>query len=265
MGAPEAGKDVLLRVTGICKAYGAVRALNNVSLSVSAGEVVGLIGDNGAGKSTLVKIISGVLPPDTGDIELPGRRSGHGSRRGAQSKYVSTIYQDLALCDNLDILANLYLGQERRFSGWLGWFRLLDRVEMEKQARALYEQLDFPRVEFSRRVANLSGGQRQAVAIAKAMVSSPRIVLLDEPTAALGVEQTAHVLSLVGRLRDAGLGIVIISHNLEQVLQVSDRVEVLRLGENAGAFKAATTHAAVLVAAMTGLDKVEGDGRQINV
>lgn len=236
----------VLSVREISKRYGAVRALDRVSLDVSAGEVVALVGDNGAGKSTLVKVIAGVTAPDDGGIVFEGRAVRIARPHDAQALGISTVYQDLALCENLDVVANLFLGGERNH------WALLDHLRMERATRDLLASLDVRIRDIRAPVAALSGGQRQSVAISRALLGEPRLVLLDEPTAALGVEQTAQVLALIGRLRDRGLAVVVISHNLADVKAVSDRIVVLRLGRNAGDFRTAETSQENVVAAITG-------------
>ncbi|MEU7893265.1 ATP-binding cassette domain-containing protein [Nonomuraea sp. NPDC049152] len=236
----------MLTVTGISKAYGAVQALDGVHLDLRPGEVVALMGDNGAGKSTLVKAIAGVVTPDAGTITVDGRPVRVATPRVAQALGVSTVYQDLALCENLDVVANLFLGAERR-----RW-SVLSHLKMERTARDLLTSLDVRIKDIRVQVAALSGGQRQSVAIARALVGEPRLVILDEPTAALGVEQTAQVLSLIRRLRERGLAVLVISHNLADVCAVSDRVVVLRLGRNAGEFVTAEATQEDIVAAITG-------------
>ncbi|MFD1930140.1 MULTISPECIES: ATP-binding cassette domain-containing protein [Nonomuraea] len=236
----------MLTATGISKAYGAVQALDGVHLDLRPGEVVALMGDNGAGKSTLVKAIAGVVTPDAGTITVDGRPVRVATPRDAQALGVSTVYQDLALCENLDVVANLFLGAERR-----RW-SVLSHLKMERAARDLLTSLDVRIKDIRVQVAALSGGQRQSVAIARALVGEPRLVILDEPTAALGVEQTAQVLSLIRRLRDRGLAVLVISHNLADVCAVSDRVVVLRLGRNAGEFVTAEATQEDIVAAITG-------------
>lgn len=236
----------MLTVTGISKAYGAVQALDGVHLDLRSGEVVALMGDNGAGKSTLVKAIAGVVTPDAGTITVDGRPVRVTTPRDAQALGVSTVYQDLALCENLDVVANLFLGAERR-----RW-SVLSHLKMERAARDLLTSLDVRIKDIRVQVAALSGGQRQSVAIARALVGEPRLVILDEPTAALGVEQTAQVLSLIRRLRGRGLAVLVISHNLADVCAVSDRVVVLRLGRNAGEFVTAEATQEDIVAAITG-------------
>ncbi|MEU0565810.1 ATP-binding cassette domain-containing protein [Nonomuraea sp. NPDC005983] len=236
----------MLSATGISKRYGAVQALDGASLDLRAGEVTALMGDNGAGKSTLVKTVSGVVVPDEGTITLDGRRVRITNPHDAQALGVSTVYQDLALCENLDVVANLFLGTERR-----RW-SLLRHITMERATRELLDQLDVRIRDIRVPVAMLSGGQRQSVAIARALIGEPRLVILDEPTAALGVEQTAQVLALIGRLRERGLAVLVISHNLADVRAVSDRVVVLRLGRNAGDFSTAEASQEDIVAAITG-------------
>ncbi len=231
---------------GVSKRFGAVRALDAVDLDLDAGEVVALVGDNGAGKSTLVKVISGVVTADEGRLERDGVPVQVNNPHQARSLGISTVYQDLALCENLDVVGNLFLGSEHR--RWT----LLRKIEMERAARALLSSLDVRIQDIQVPVAMLSGGQRQSVAIARALVGEPWLVILDEPTAALGVEQTAQVLDLIRRLRDRGLAVLVISHNLADVRAVSDRTVVLRLGRNAGAFRTAETSPEAIVAAITG-------------
>jgi D-xylose transport system ATP-binding protein len=236
----------VLAATDVSKRYGAVQALDHVSQDQPAGQVVALVGDNGAGKSTLVKVLSGVVPPDGGAMELDGQPARIANPHDAQRLGVSTVHQDLALCENLDVVGNLFLGAERnRFS-------LLSHIRMEKAARDLLASLDVRIRDIRVPVALLSGGQRQSVAIARALIGQPRVVILDEPTAALGVEQTAQVLGLIGRLRERGLAVLVISHNLADVRAVSDRIVVLRLGRNAGEFVTAETTPEAVVAAITG-------------
>jgi D-xylose transport system ATP-binding protein len=244
----------VLSLTGINKRFGAVQALSEVSLEVSAGEVVALVGDNGAGKSTLVKIIAGVYQPDTGTITFGGRDIHVGGPSEAQALGISTVFQDLALCDNLDVVANLFLGQERSSNGWL------DEVSMEKEAWRLLRTLSAKIPSVRVPIAALSGGQRQTVAIARSLVGAPKVVMLDEPTAALGVAQTAEVLNLIERLRETGLGVILVSHNMADVQAVSDRIVVLRLGRNAAEFDVDQTTTEELVAAITGAsDNVVAD------
>ncbi|MFI9363134.1 ATP-binding cassette domain-containing protein [Kitasatospora sp. NPDC053057] len=236
----------VLALRGVSKRFGAVQALTDVHLEVHAGEVVALVGDNGAGKSTLVKTIAGVHPIDEGTIEWEGKAVSIGRPQDAQALGVATVYQDLALCDNLDVVGNLFLGRELKSLG------LLDEVAMEKRARELLDTLSIRIPSVRIPIAALSGGQRQVVAIARALVGDPKIVILDEPTAALGVEQTAQVLDLVERLRDRGLGVILISHNMADVKAVADTVAVLRLGRNNGVFEVAGTSHEEIISAITG-------------
>ncbi len=236
----------VLTMRGIGKHFGAVKALTDVDFWVNEGEVVALVGDNGAGKSTLVKILAGVHPPDAGTIEFDGDEVEIASPADSQDLGIETIFQDLALCDNLDVVANLWLGRELVTSGGL------DEVEMEQRTWTLLRELSakIPSVRIP--VAGLSGGQRQTVAIARSLIGDPRVVILDEPTAALGVAQTAEVLNLIERLRERGHGVILISHNMADVLAVADRVVVLRLGRNNGVFNAVDVTSETLVAAITG-------------
>jgi ABC-type sugar transport system ATPase subunit len=223
-----------------------VRALTDVDFWVNEGEVVALIGDNGAGKSTLVKVLAGVHEPDSGTIEYDGDIVEIPTPADSQHLGIATVFQDLALCDNLDVVANLWLGRELRTG------RTLDEVDMEQQTWTLLRELSakIPSVRIP--VASLSGGQRQTVAIARSLIGEPRVVILDEPTAALGVAQTAEVLNLIERLRERGHGVVLISHSMADVMAVADRAVVLRLGRNNGEYNIADITSATLIAAITG-------------
>jgi D-xylose transport system ATP-binding protein len=231
---------------GVSKRFGAVQALTDVELEVHAGEVVALVGDNGAGKSTLVKTVAGVHPIDEGEIEWEGRSVQIHKPNDAQHLGIATVYQDLALCDNLDVVGNLYLGAELHRGG------VLNEVTMEQKARELLDTLSIRIPSVRIPVASLSGGQRQVVAIARALIGDPKLVILDEPTAALGVEQTAQVLDLVERLRERDLAVVLISHNMADVTAVADTVSVLRLGRNNGVFPVQDTSNEKIIAAITG-------------
>ncbi len=244
--------EPILTLRGAYKHFGAVQALTDVSFDVTPGEVVALLGDNGAGKSTLIKAISGVSPADAGEITFEGRPVSIHRPQDATSLGIATVYQDLALCDNLDVAGNLFLGRERLFAGLGQPFRWLDRIGMEKHTWELLAELSIAIPDVRTQVASLSGGQRQSVSIARSLLGSPKVVILDEPTAALGVAQTAQVLELVKRLRQNGLGVVIISHNMADVFQVADRIYVLRLGRNNGEFVRADTTPEEIVAAITG-------------
>ena len=236
----------LLAMKGISKRFGAVQALKDIELTVSAGEVVAVVGDNGAGKSTLVKVLAGVHHADSGTVSLDGSPVRIGSPTDSRDLGIATVYQDLALCDNLDVVANLWLGREITALG------VIDEVLMEKESWSLLRELSAKIPSIRTAVASLSGGQRQTVAIARSLIGEPRIVILDEPTAALGVAQTAEVLNLIERLRDKGYGVLLISHNMADVLAVADRVVVLRLGRNNGDFRVADVTSEDIIAAITG-------------
>ena len=217
-----------LKLTGIGKHFGAIRALNNVSLSVNEGEVLGLMGDNGAGKSTLVKIIAGNFRPSEGDIQLDAESRDFHHPRDAQNAGIEIVYQDLALCDNLTAASNVYLGRELKRQ--VGPVRIIDYKAMHKRAGELFAQL---KSETRPRdlVRKMSGGQRQAVAIARTLLADAKVVLMDEPTAAISVRQVAEVLELIRKLRDRGITVILISHRMPDVFSVSDRIAVLRRGE----------------------------------
>ncbi|MEO7017132.1 MAG: ATP-binding cassette domain-containing protein [Leifsonia sp.] len=235
----------VLSMRGISKWFGAVQALVEVDFEVYAGEVVAIVGDNGAGKSTLVKILAGVHPQDAGTIMFEDDLVSIPSPTASRELGIATVFQDLALCDNLDVVSNLFLGREVTHG-------TLDEEEMESRSWTLLRQLSarIPSVRVA--VASLSGGQRQTVAIARSLVGDPRIVILDEPTAALGVAQSAEVLNLIERLRERGLGIILISHNMADVQAVADRVTVLRLGRNNGDFRIPDVSYEQIISAITG-------------
>ncbi|HDZ1452048.1 ATP-binding cassette domain-containing protein [Klebsiella pneumoniae] len=238
-----AGRPIL-QLRNVSKHFGAVSALTDIELEVHAGEVVALVGDNGAGKSTLVKILAGVHQPTSGTIEFDGNPVTLDSPGKALEYGIATVFQDLALCENLDVVANLFLGHE------ISPFQL-DEVAMEVKAWTLLQELAARIPSVREPVASLSGGQRQTVAIARSLLLNPKIIMLDEPTAALGVAQTAEVLNLIERVRERGLGVIIISHNMEDVRAVADRIVVLRLGRNKGIFTPDASNQD-LVAAITG-------------
>ena len=235
----------ILSLRSISKAFGAVKALTDVDLDVHSGEVVAIVGDNGAGKSTLVKVLAGVHSPDAGSITFKKSTVRITSPAASRELGIATVFQDLALCDNLDVVSNLFLGNE------VGGFAL-DEVEMEKRSLSLLHQLSAKIPSVRTVVAALSGGQRQTVAIARSLIGEPTVVILDEPTAALGVAQTAEVLNLVERLRERGHGVILISHNMADVQAVADRVVVLRLGRNNGDFRVSEVTYEQIVAAITG-------------
>lgn len=243
--ADSGTQQPLLRLRGISKTFGAVSALADVDLDVHASEVVALVGDNGAGKSTLVKILAGAHRPDSGTVAFDGRTVHIAGPAVSLSLGIATVFQDLALCENLDVVQNLFLGRE------INGLRL-NEVAMEARSWDLLRQLSAKIPTVRAPVASLSGGQRQTVAIARSLLGDPKIVILDEPTAALGVAQTAEVLDLIERLRDRGLGVLMISHNMDDVRSVADRIVVLRLGRNNGTFDAETASQEEIVAAITG-------------
>jgi len=228
-----------------------VQALSDVDFDVYPAEVVALVGDNGAGKSTLVKTIAGINIPDSGEILFEGHHVTVHGPRDPVALGISTVYQDLALCDNLDVVANLYLGREELHQPPI---LLLSEERMERRAREVLKTLDVKIPNPRNPVAALSGGQRQSVAVARSVMWSAKIVLLDEPTAALGVQQTKQVLELILRLRNQGLGVVVISHNLANVFEVADRIVVLRLGRRVGTFERKAASEESIVAAITGAE-----------
>jgi D-xylose transport system ATP-binding protein len=237
----------LLELHGVSKRYGAVQALTEVDFEAHAGRVTALVGDNGAGKSTLIKIISGIVGADGGEYRFDGKPVHVSTPQAATALGIATVYQDLALCDNLDVVANLWLGREE-----LGGVRLLDETDMEQEASTVLKRLAVRIPSVRTQVASLSGGQRQSVAIARSMLGEPKMVVLDEPTAALGVAQTAEVLNLIRRLREQGLAVVVISHNLSDVFEVADTIVVLWLGRQVGVLDAKQTNSEEVVAAITG-------------
>lgn len=245
----------ILEVHGISKTFGAVQALVDVDFEVYAGEVVGLVGDNGAGKSTLVKVISGVHEADSGEIIFEGRKVIITKPRDSVDLGIETVYQDLALCDNLDVVANLFIGRETirptlpKVKG-LHW---LDETAMEKRAISLLDELHINIPSVRNIIASMSGGQRQSVAVIRSVMWNSKVILLDEPTAALGVEQTRQVINLIQKLRERGLGVVVISHNLEEIFDFTDRVVVLRLGRRTATFTTKTCRPEEVVAAITGV------------
>jgi D-xylose transport system ATP-binding protein len=251
----------ILATKGVSKRFGPVQALEDVDFEVNAGEVVGLVGDNGAGKSTLVKAIAGIYSIDEGQFFFEGRPVSIDGPKDATALGVATVYQDLALCDNLDVVANLFLGQETVVGGPGGLVRQLNETDMEHRSHELLEHLSVTIPSVRSEVGTLSGGQRQQVAVARSLLGEPKVVMLDEPTAALGVVQTKQVLALIKRLRERNLGVVVVSHNLANVFEVCDRIFVLRLGRKAGDFDAGKTSEEQVVGAITGAEFGE-NGRQ---
>ncbi|HEY6379277.1 MAG TPA: ATP-binding cassette domain-containing protein [Candidatus Dormibacteraeota bacterium] len=263
MAVAAAQNSHILELRHVSKRFGAVQALTDVDFEVATGEVVGLVGDNGAGKSTLIKIIAGTYHADSGDYHFQGKVVTVHGPRDVAALGIATVYQDLALCDNLDVVANLYLGHEEAI-GPAGPLSVVDEVPMERRAievlRGLAVKIPSVRVP----VASLSGGQRQSVAVARSVMGQARVILLDEPTAALGVAQTRQVLDLISRLREQGLAVVVISHNLDDVFEVCDRVVVLRLGKRAASMDLRTSTREQVVAAITGADiDVEAEAAEL--
>lgn len=251
-----AAAEALLDLKGVSKRFGAVQALYRVNFASRPGEVMALVGDNGAGKSTLIKGIAGIYPFDEGEVYFDGNLTHIRGPRDAAALGIEVVYQDLALADNLDVVANMFLGRERVKS-----FGRLDEVSMEQSSLETLRSLSVTTVRSVRLpVASLSGGQRQAVAVAKAVMWNSRLVILDEPTAALGVAQTRQVLDLVRRLADKGLAVIIISHNLHDIFEVADRITVLRLGQQVAVFRRDETTQQEVVHAITAgkLDHVPG-------
>lgn len=241
----------ILEIKNVSKHFGAVQALDRVSMSVYPGEVVALAGDNGAGKSTLIKAISGVFGYEDGDILLDGRRVAFSTPQEARNNGIETIYQDLALADNLSIGANIFLGREP-MKKLFGFLPVIDRQKMADAAKETMHKLDFHVERLEAPVAAFSGGQRQAVAIGRAMYWNARLVIMDEPTAALGVPEQRKVISLIRSLKAQGKGIIFISHNLRDIFEVADRIVVFRRGENAGERTPTETSSDEIVRMMVG-------------
>jgi D-xylose transport system ATP-binding protein len=236
-----------LQLRGVSKSFGSVRALDDVDFEVDEGEVMALVGDNGAGKSTLIKSLAGIHPFDSGEVIFDGKPVTIHGPKDAAKLGLEVVYQDLALCDNLDVVQNMYLGREAH-----DFLYRLHESEMERRTAETLASLSVTTIRSTRQtVATLSGGQRQSVAVARAVMWNSRIVILDEPTAALGVAQTQQVLELVSRLADQKLGVVLISHNLHDIFEVADRITVLRLGRNAGLFEREKTTQEAVVHAIT--------------
>ena len=252
---PEMNTGPLLELKGIRKGFGAVQALDGVDFEVYPGEVVGLVGDNGAGKSTLIKCISGIYPIDEGNIFFEGKPVVINNPKDVTELGIETVYQDLALCDNLDVVENLYLGREIT----KGPFKFMDESTMEKKSAEVLKGLSVKIPNIRTRIAALSGGQRQSVAVSRAVMWNSKLVILDEPTAALGVAQTRMVLDLILNLKKKGLGVIVISHNLEDVFSVVDRIIVLRLGRRVGTYYPKRSSHEEVVSAITGAEFGSGD------
>jgi len=243
---------VVLEARNIAKRYGHVVALDGATIKVHEREVVALIGDNGAGKSTMVKVLSGVIDPDAGEIYVDGQRVTIPSPLAARRLGIQTVYQDLALAPDLDASLNLFLGQEMFRGGWLRTLRVLDKAAMRADAQDHLVRLGVNIRDIREPVETLSGGQLQGVAVARAVKWAAKIVIMDEPMAALGVIQSAKVMELINRVRDAGLSVILVSHRMPDVLAIADRIEVLRLGKKVAEFPRVNTSIEDLVGAMTG-------------
>ncbi|MFT4044591.1 MAG: ATP-binding cassette domain-containing protein [Gordonia sp. (in: high G+C Gram-positive bacteria)] len=242
----------ILEVREITKTYGTVQALRGASLTVRQNEVVALVGDNGAGKSTMIKAISGVIEPDSGQILVDGKVAEFHSPRDARAHGIETVYQDLALAPDLDPSANLFLGRELMRPGILGKIGMLDKRGMRREADAAFAKLAVGIQDTSVEVGTMSGGQRQGVAVGRAVLWAQKVVLMDEPTAALGVVQTERVGSLIESVRASGVSVVLISHNIPFVFDIADRIEVLRLGQRVASFTKHEATAEKVLGAMTG-------------
>lgn len=242
----------VLEARGLSRQFGHVRALNEANFDIYPGEVVALIGDNGAGKSTLVKALSGSLAVDSGTIKFDGREVDMSTPSAVSALGIETVYQDLALAPHLDPVQNMYLGREIKAAGLGGAFGFMDKQEMRKRSREAFNELGATVRSLSADVGAMSGGQRQAIAIARAVHWASRMVFLDEPTAALGVRQTKNVLDTIRRVSDKGIAVVFISHSMPHVMEVSDRIQVLRLGTRVATLNAKETSMEELVGLMTG-------------
>jgi simple sugar transport system ATP-binding protein len=252
-GSPALGSaPAILEARGIVKRFGHVEALRGVAFAAHPGEVTALIGDNGAGKSTLVKILSGVFQPTSGSIVLDGKPVTFASPSDAHAKGIETVYQDLSVAPDLSPAANMFMGREAVRPGWLGRLGFLDNQTMRRDSAAAFQRLKVNLKDMDTPIASLSGGQRQSVAICRAIMWAKRVVFMDEPTAALGVVQTGRTLELIRRIRDTGVAIVLISHNMRDVLEVADTIEVLRLGRRIARLRNDGISVQDLVGAMTG-------------
>ena len=248
----------VLEAKDIVRTYGTVEALRGCNFNVKAGEVTALIGDNGAGKSTLVRILSGTEAPDGGSIVVDGKEVKFNTPAEAREHGIETVFQDLALCPHLNPVPNMYLGREVLRKGILGKFGFMDHAEMRRGSEAAFRDLGATVRSLKNTVATMSGGQRQSIAVARSAAWASKVLFFDEPTAALGVVQKKNVLELVRRVRDKGIGVVFISHSMPEVLDISDRVQVMRRGRVIADYKAAQTNIEELVGAMTGRLDEEG-------
>ena len=251
----------VLAATGLVKRYGRVTAMDGADFELREGEVLAVVGDNGAGKSTLIKALSGAVIPDDGEISVDGEPVRFHGPLDARKYGIETVYQDLALAPAQDIATNLFLGRERRRAGFLGRaLRLLDSGGMRAEARRVLDELGIDIKSMTQPVETLSGGQRQAVAVARAAAFGTRVVIMDEPTAALGVAESAKVLELIGRIRDRGLPVVLISHNMPHVFEIADRVHVHRLGRRVAVVSPRTRSMNEVVGLLTGALRMDQDG-----
>ncbi len=252
--------ETLLRVENLTKRFGGLVAVNNVSMDVHIGEVVGLVGDNGAGKSTLIKMVAGVYQPDGGEIYFDNEKVNFSQPREARDAGIETIYQDLALAENLDVGSNIFLGREVKRNYLGGLIHRLNRRKMQDESADILSRLDIHIPSLTQQIRNLSGGQRQAVAIARSIYWNARLMIMDEPTAALGVSEQHKVLMLVRTLRDQGVPVIIISHNMQDVFAVADRIVILRRGRKVGELIAAETTPDEVVSLMVGAEAVHKMG-----
>ena len=250
----------ILEARGLVKRYGHVVALRGADLELYPNEILAIIGDNGAGKSTLIKALSGALQPDEGEIRLDGESVHFRTPRDARGAGIETVYQDLAVAPALDIAANIFLGREARRRGVLGRIlRMLDQGAMRREATRHFAELKIGVQSIAQPVEDLSGGQRQGVAVARAATWARRLVIMDEPTAALGVKETGQVLDLIRRVRERGLPVILISHDMPNVFELADRIQIMRLGRRVAVVTPATHSMAEAVAIMTGATQVEND------
>ena len=246
------GKGAVLQARGINKSFGAVQVLRGVDFDVYPGEVVALIGDNGAGKSTLINVLTGVLQPDAGEISFEGERTSFVTPHEARDRGIETVYQDLAVAPQLDAVANIFLGREHKRAGMLGRMGFLDKAKMREETESQLRDLRVRLTSLERPLSTLSGGQRQGVAVARAVMWASKVVIMDEPTAALGVAQVGMVLDLIKRVREKGIPVVFISHNMPHVFEVADRIHIQRLGRRAGIVTPQSHTMSDAVAIMTG-------------
>ena len=250
----------ILEARGLVKRYGHVVALNGADLELYAGEILAIIGDNGAGKSTLIKALSGALQPDEGEIRLDGERVHFRSPRDARAAGIETVFQDLAVSPALDVAANIFLGREARRSGVGGHvLRMLDKPAMRREAVRHFSELKIGIQSITQPVEDLSGGQRQGVAVARAATWASRLVIMDEPTAALGVKETGQVIDLIRRVRERGLPVVLISHDMPHVFELADRISIMRLGRRVAVVTPVSHTMPEAVAIMTGAARGDAD------